>query len=568
MVRSKRTGGGLVTVFSPEAGGFWAGDVLTGIDDFCAERGIQLVVVQTALGWQASMTEYAPVGDYYLLGRARRLGMIVITATAHPDELAILSQMDEPMVAVAGPPPRPGGPSVVVDNAGGAGQAVQHLLAHGHRRIGFVGAFLQHDIMERYRGYLAALEEAGIEPDPALVYGVRNDLGPGGREAAAAILEAGVPLTAVFVSTDTQALTLMTAFRDAGLRVPDDVAVIGFDDSEIAQTAVPALTSIRQLPRALGSAAAGAFLDLVDGIPDGPRTTFLPTALVRRHSCGCFDTQHESLGASQDWNRPDWEDRLREVLEQTLAAPPELATIEDSSGIWPGVEVVIQAFDSAVRGLPPSSVAELDEAWQSASNRTRNAETLLGLVDLLEFVGVCRQSSTDKDPDVIRPRLRGFLAQARLQILRYAAIADPIRHPQGPRIVRDLTRSFLMPKSGPATNLDWLHHLDATHGCLALWEPGEHGRTLRVSAWYPAATSGGRVGALVSPDDFPAADWVGDEAGGDTSTVSIVPILTPNHDWGILAAILPREHRYYEGFWSLQYGASLVALTLERDPTR
>ena len=568
MARSKRTGGGLVTVFSPEAGGFWAGDVLTGIDDFYAERGIQLVVVQTALGWQASMTEHAPVGDYYLLGRGTRLGMIVITATAHPDELAALSQMDEPIVAVAGPPPRPGGASVVVDNAGGAGQAVRHLLSHGHRRIGFVGAFVQHDIMERYRGYLAALEEAGIEPDPALVYGVQNDLGPGGREAAAAILEAGIPLSAVFVSTDTQALTLMAGFRDAGIRVPDDVAVIGFDDSEIAQTAVPALTSVRQVPGALGSAAAGALLDLVDGIPEGPSTILLPTALVRRHSCGCFDTQLESLGASQDWNLPDWQDRLREVLEQTLAAPSELATIEGSSGIWPGVEVVIQAFDAAVRGLPPSNVAKLDEAWRSASTHTRNAETLLGLVDLLEFVGVCRQSGANQEPEEIRPRLRGFLAQARLQILRYSRIGDPLRHPQAPRIVRDLSRSFLTSKSGPATNLGWLRPLDATRGCLALWEPSEHGRMLRVSDWYPGTTGEGRTAAVFSPDEFPPADWVGNEAAGGPATVTIVPILTPSRDWGVLAAILPRDERYYEGYWSLQYGASLVALTLERDPKR
>jgi DNA-binding LacI/PurR family transcriptional regulator len=137
-----------VTVFSPEAGGFWVGDVMTGLDDFCARHDLQLVVVQTAVSWQASMVDHAPIGDYYRVGRRSRLGMVVITATAHPNELAILSRIDEPMVAVAGPPPRPGGPSVVVDNAGGAAEAVRHLLAHGHRKIGFVGAFVQHDTME------------------------------------------------------------------------------------------------------------------------------------------------------------------------------------------------------------------------------------------------------------------------------------------------------------------------------------------------------------------------------------------------------------------------------------
>ena len=557
-----------VSVFAPEAGGFWVGDVLAGVDDVCSQQNVQLVVVQTAVGWQASMVDHAPIGDYYRLGQDLRLGMIVITATVHPDELAILSQMDEPMVAIAGPHPRPGGPSIVIDNGGGAAEAVRHLLAHGHRRIGFVGAFLQHDIMERYRGYLSALEEAGIQPDPALVYAVQNDLSPGGREAAASIIEAGIPLSAVFASTDTHALDLIAAFAEAGVRVPDDIAIIGFDDSEIAQTAVPALTSIRQIPRALGSAAASILLDLVNGVPGAEGTHVLPTALVQRHSCGCFDTQHAFLEASHDWNAPDWQDRLREVLERALAAPAELTSRDRSGSVWPGVEVVIRAFDSAVRGLPASNVSELDGAWRTASSRTRNAETLLGLIDLLEFVGLCRQSSADQDPDTIRPRLRGFLTQARLQVLRYTAIADPLRHPQAPKIVRDLTRSFLNPDLRGATNLDWLQYVDATRGCLALWEPGPHGRVLRVSGWYGDAIGGVQPGAIIAPEDFPPADWMeAKAAGGELGTVTIVPILTPSRDWGILAAILPSEHRYYDGFWALQYGTSLVALVLERDAT-
>jgi len=556
-----------ITLFSPEAGGFWVGDVLAGVDQTCAYRGAQLIVVQTAVSWQASMVERMdPLTDYFRIGRGNRLGVLAITATTLPAELALLAQIDEPMVAIAGPSPHAGGPTVVIDNAGGAAEAVRHLVAHGHRKIGFVGAFVQHDIAERYHGYLAALEEAGIAPDPALVYGVQNDLSPGGRDAAASILAAGVPLSAVFASTDTHALDLMAALGAAGVRVPDDLAIIGFDDSEIAQTAVPALTSVRQIPRGLGSAAARTLFDRLDAVPGWEGRHVLPTALIQRHSCGCFETQQGLPWASNDWNAPDWQDRLREVLEQALAAPSEPGSSGGDEAVWPGVDVVIRQFDSAVRGRSVSNVAELDDAWRSASNRTRNAETLLGLVDLLEFVGLCRQSSSADDPDAIRPRLRGFLSQARLQVLRCTATADPLRHPQAPRIVRDLTRSFLDPRSRGEANLDWLHHVGATHGCLALWEPAANGRQLRVSAWYGAAPDTSVAGSLIAPEDFPPADWIGDEPPGDSpSTVTIVPILTPSRDWGVLAAILPKEHRYYDGFWALQYGTSLVALALERD---
>jgi DNA-binding LacI/PurR family transcriptional regulator len=563
---AKRAAERRITVFSPEAGGFWVGDVLTGVDEICAQQGVQMVIVQTAVGWQASMHDHAPIGDYYRIGRSSRLGILVITATVHPDELAILSQMDETMVAIAGPHPRPGGPSIVIDNAGGAAEAVGHLVSHGHRRIGFVGAFLQHDIMERYRGYLAALEEAGIEPDEALVYGVQNDLSPGGREAAAAILEAGVPLSAVFASTDTHALDLIAAFGEAGVRVPDDIAIVGFDDSEIAQTAVPALTSVRQVPRALGSAAVDVLMDLVNGVPGADGAHVLPTALIQRHSCGCFETQRGFFGPSYDWTAPDWQERLREMLEKSLAGPAEPAPDNSAGEIWPGVDAIIRAFDAAVRGQPASDVAELDGAWRNASTRTRNAETLLGLVDLLEFVGLCRQPGASGDPDAIRPKLRGFLAQARLQILRYTAVADPLRHPQAPRIVRDLARSFLAPGLKGATYLDWLRHVNATHGCLALWEAGEHGRVLRATAWYGDSMGRERAGTVFSPEDFPPTEWMGYEAAdGQPGTVTIVPIITPSRDWGVLVAILPKERRYLDAFWALQYGVSLVALSLERE---
>jgi DNA-binding LacI/PurR family transcriptional regulator len=558
-----------VTVFSPEAGGFWIGDVLSGIDDACAQKNAQMVVVQTAVGWQASIFERVPFGDLLRIGRSLRVGSVAVTATMNPDELATLARVDGPIVTVAGLHPRAGGPAILIDNAGGAIEAVRHLIEHGHRRIGFVGAFLQHDIGERYRGYLAALEEAGIEPDPDLLYSVHSDLCEGGREAAAAILGAGIPLSAVFVSTDLHAVEVMAGLQLAGVRIPDDVAVVGFDDAEIAQTAVPGLTSIRQIPRALGSAAAATLFDLINGRAAPAGALLQPTALIRRHSCGCFETQHDFLDVLRDWSVDDWQERLRDVLERTLAAPPELIAADGSDEIWPGVDLVIRAFDSAIRGLPASNVAELDEAWRSASVRTRNAETLMGLVDLLEFVGLCRQSGADGDPDAIRPRLRGFLTQARLQVLRYSAIVDPLRHPQGPRVVRDLTRSFMGHGPTEATDLGWLHQVDAARACLALWEPAEGGRALRVCSWYGQAPDDGFMGSLIAPEDFPPADWLGvQDAGGGPGTVAIVPILSPGRDWGILATIVPRDRRYFDGYWTVQQGASMVALALERASNR
>jgi hypothetical protein len=90
-----------VTVFSPEAGGFWIGDVLSGIDDACAQKNAQMIVVQTAVGWQASIFERVPFGDLLRIGRSLRVGSVAVTATMNPDELATLARVDDPIVTVA-----------------------------------------------------------------------------------------------------------------------------------------------------------------------------------------------------------------------------------------------------------------------------------------------------------------------------------------------------------------------------------------------------------------------------------------------------------------------------------
>ncbi len=541
-----------VTVVSPEVGGFWTGDILSGLEDACGRRQVQLVVIQTDTGWPTADSHLA-LRDLLRLGRGPRLGVIALTATMGADDLAILSREDGLVVAVGGPSPRPGGPSVTVDNAGGAAEAVRHLLSHGHRRVGFVGTFALHDVEERYCGYRDALLEAGIRPDDAWLYSVESPLDEGGQDAVASILAAGVPVTAIFASTDLHAVDVMSGLRAAGVRVPHDVAVIGFDDSQIAQTARPALSSVRQIPSALGVAAVGTLVALADNPSEAQSQVVVPTALIKRHSCGCFDDQPGLLDSSEDWNAPNWQRRLKEVLERALARTPEVPFGLESDVVWPGVKSVIRALDAAVRGLPESRVDELDDAWAAACDRTRNAETLLGIVDLLEFVGLCRQWSSSGGHEPVRPRLRRFVTHARLQVLRSAAIADPLQHPHGPVMSQDLVRAFISTGPGNENTLAWLDLIDATYGCLALWERGEHGQLLRIRETYGEGQGSGLLGRAFAPEDFPL---------GQGSLV-VVRIATPERDWGILLVALPKE-RPSDRYWTLQHGASLMALTLQR----
>jgi len=93
--------------------------------------------------------------------------------------------------------------------------------------IGFVGALNQDDYVGRYRGYCSALEAAGIDVDPALVRIARTEMSPSGREAAKSMMEAGLPPSAIFAATDGLALDLIVGFAEAGIVVPDDIAIIG-----------------------------------------------------------------------------------------------------------------------------------------------------------------------------------------------------------------------------------------------------------------------------------------------------------------------------------------------------
>ena len=127
------------------------------------------------------------------------------------------------------------------DNRGGMMAATRHLIGLGHRRIAFVGDLGNAEFEERFEGYREALERAGIPYDDGLLYDTA-----GGQAAAKAIVEAGVPVTAVAAAADFFALQMMDVFRKAGIAMPDRIAITGFDDIGAAAKTAPALTTVRQ----------------------------------------------------------------------------------------------------------------------------------------------------------------------------------------------------------------------------------------------------------------------------------------------------------------------------------
>jgi len=180
-----------------------------------------------------------------------------------------------------------------IDNFGGAVAMVRHLAAAGHQRIAFIaGAEHNEDAAERHRGYLAAMHEHGL--DTPSVYQPRGDFTEAGGHSAAQLLLSQSPMpTAIFAANDIMALGALVWLREQHVRVPDDIAVVGFDDIPTARYVSPPLTTVAVDVTTLGERAVTLLLHEMTeprfGGDDAHRVAHhevLPTALVVRASCG------------------------------------------------------------------------------------------------------------------------------------------------------------------------------------------------------------------------------------------------------------------------------------------
>lgn len=177
--------------------------------------------------------------------------------------------------------------SLNIDNFGGAYAMVKHLRRHGHDRIAIIrGGRGNYDADERLRGYRAALAEGdGAPPDGLEFEGDFTE--SGGYLAARQIMERHPRPTAIFASNDSMAIGALRALRESGLRVPDDVAVAGFDDIPIAGYVTPALSSVHVSISEMGAEAVQMLLNVIEeGADRKTEQRVLTTTLVVRESCG------------------------------------------------------------------------------------------------------------------------------------------------------------------------------------------------------------------------------------------------------------------------------------------
>ena len=250
--------------------------VLHGVEDACRDEEIVLSYTSLRPGDRAAE----------IVRRHEADGLICAGFFEHK-LLERLSGLGLPMVLVDHF--APGFAAVNIDNFNGAYRAVQHLIAEGRRRIAYIGGPQHHSIVQRHRGFRQALFDAGIPADPALEMNSEFDV-PGSAEAIAERwLGLPTPPDAIFGCNDLSALAAMRVCQDHGLRVPEDVAVVGFDDIDSASHSRPALSTVRVDKELLG--ARGLEL-LMDRDRTESSSITVPVELLVRGSSQVLKTRH------------------------------------------------------------------------------------------------------------------------------------------------------------------------------------------------------------------------------------------------------------------------------------
>lgn len=257
--------------------------ILRGVEDVVTSAGYTLLIVS-----QPHRTAESHYGRLFRRGHVD--AMILASINVYPDEISKIVQGGVPVVFIQQNPGKDF-PAVVADNYGGMSELTQHLLGHGFRRFAYItGTDHTPDNRDRLRAIRDTLADHGLTLEPQFV--VEGDyLRGSGHRAMLRLLDLPERPEVLIAGNDQMAVDAMQAANENGLRVPDDIAIVGFDDVPLASYISPSLTTVHQPVYEIGVQAARLAFDLLQASATGKEVVLpkivLPTSLVIRRSCGC-----------------------------------------------------------------------------------------------------------------------------------------------------------------------------------------------------------------------------------------------------------------------------------------
>lgn len=268
----------------PDLYGEFFSELIRGIDLAARARGLHLLVSSSHDGVDDAAAAVRTM-------RGRVDGMIILSEFVDGAFLEQNVPPDLPVVLLDSPVDNPRYPAINMDNIAGAQAMVKHLLDAGHGSVAFVtGPAGNYDAQEREKGYRAAM--ARFAPKAPLTIVAGNFTEESGYRAGRELLAQATRPRAVFAANDMMAVGCLYAFKEAGVRVPQDIALAGFDDILIARYVTPSLSTVSVNIADLGKSALLLLTELMEGkgLLDGPHTRTLRCDVVARESCGAPQT--------------------------------------------------------------------------------------------------------------------------------------------------------------------------------------------------------------------------------------------------------------------------------------
>jgi DNA-binding LacI/PurR family transcriptional regulator/signal transduction histidine kinase len=310
---------GVITKYTE---GYYHGALVKGIHQGTKIKNANLFVLNTFMINQFYSYE-KKVESYYPLAINHIDGWIVLTEGADKDYINALISTGKPVVSIGIYKYDCGCTVIKNDNIYGAKQAVEHLISHGHKKIGFIGWKDLDDMLDRFEGYKATLEQNGLSFDHNLVYWVESVIPKEGKKAVDFWIKNGIEFSAVFAASDGLAAGVIDGLRNAGLLVPRDIAVIGYDNSAISKSHNPCFTSVDQNINELGLTAVETIIYQKNNKDTG-RTILIKPNLVKRKSCGCTYDCDEYMEPIME--NIDQKNSIIKYLEDNLFKNSDLGT--------------------------------------------------------------------------------------------------------------------------------------------------------------------------------------------------------------------------------------------------
>jgi len=599
--------GPTIGVLTMSIGCDYFGGILGGIARTTAAAGGRMIVIQTLGAGTFDFDPPEPPDFRHPVAWDHVSAFVVILNAASRSYLEAIRRAGKPVVMISDDMPGFDCPVILPDNRAGVRQAVRHLVAHGHRDIAFAGFLELRDFRERYAAYRDALVECGITPRPELLFDTGDNRESGGERAARAMIAAGLPSTAVIAGNDLNAIGLLRSFAAAGVDVPRQQAVVGFDDMDGVVHLTPSLSTVRQSFTGLGRLAATLALRAVAGDEVETRTYYVPTSFQPRESCGCPDpltpasarrpapsaaesepgptTGPGSVGETSAVSDPvaetgaDGSPPSRTITAEDLITrftTPTASEIIDPlrrAVLTRAGEQVVQAIQGAADGTGGPPQLELRQALTALheAHRRRPEEVVHLTPYIREFGAQVARRLAEHDPAAAERARAGtehvleVLAQSRFRARR----AEEVDFLATLKMLYTVSKNLLRSHETDPQGLAWIQDTTARAGCLGLWSYDQGGdagadRALDVVTMFerdrgPGPTPAGPVPVRA----FPPAELIACADLDADQMVYVAPLNLGTSDWGMLALVGSIEAELETGREMMNQWAALLAIALD-----